>query len=87
MLDPERPMLTNPEQIPDKGGDGWKCKIVQAIIIVLILGIICLGYKIIETQYRHRLQIEKIISRSSVTEKDGNVIDRETSETRTKGNK
>lgn len=83
--DPKRSVLTNPEQIP--GGSGWTDKIIPGIIIAIVAGLIGLGYKIVEIKYQHKMEIERRMSRSKVTEKDGKVTESETSESKTTENK
>jgi hypothetical protein len=85
--DPKRSMLTNPEQIPGGGGDIWNDKIISAIIVAAIAGLIGLVYKIFEIKYQHKLETESRISKSKVTEKDGKITESETSETKTTENK
>ena len=84
--DPERSVLTNPEQIPG-GGNGWTDKIIPGVIIAVVAGLIGLGYKIVEIRYQHKLQTESKMSKSKVTEKDGRITEHETTETKTTENK
>jgi hypothetical protein len=87
--DPKRSVPTNSEQIPvvSTGTSWWTDKIVPGILIAIIAGLIGLVYKIVEIKYQHRLEIESRISKSKVTEKNGKIIERETSDTKTTENK
>lgn len=85
--DPKISSLTNPEQIPGDGGNGWTDKIIPGIIIAIVAGLIGLGYKIVEIKYQHKLQTESRITKSKVTEKDSKITESETTETKTIENK
>jgi hypothetical protein len=85
--DPKQSILTNPNQIPGNEGGGWKDKIVQGIIIIIVAGLIGLGYKIVDIKYQHKMEIKNRISRSKVSEKDGKITNTETSESKSTENK
>ena len=87
--DPKRSVPTNPEQIPTTSGSTswWTDKILPGILIAVIAGLIGLIYKIVEIKYQYKLEFQNRISRSKVTEKDGRIIESETSDTRTTENK
>ncbi len=85
--DPKRSTLTNPNQIPGNEEGGWKDKIVSGIIVVIIAGLIGLGYRIIEIKHLHKMEIKNRISRSKVAEKDRKTTERKTSESKITENK
>lgn len=82
--DPKSADLTNSEQIPGTSG-GWKDKVMPAIIIALIAGLIGLGYKIVEIRYQHKLQTESKTTKTRTIE--GTVTEHETTETKTEEKK
>ncbi len=83
--DPKSSELTNPAQVP-REGSWWTDKIIPGIIIAMVAGLIGLGYKVVEIKYLHRLTESKT-EKSKVTEKDGKITERETTETKTTENK
>lgn len=80
---PKEPALTNPKQIPGEDRNGWVHKIVLAIIVVFVAGLVGLGYKIVEIKRQYKLELKNRIARSKVANKDGKVTDSKTSETKT----
>jgi hypothetical protein len=85
--EPKRYTLTNPRQISGNEEGGWTDKIVYGILIVIIAGLIGLGYKIVEIKYQYKMEIKNRISMSKVIEKSRKISERETSETKTTENK
>lgn len=85
--DPNSAKLTNPKQVPvdvNIAGASWfSDKILPAILIAVVAGLIGLVYKIIELKYQHKLQTDSKTTKSKTTDKEGKTTEHETTETRT----
>lgn len=64
--DPKRSFMTNPEQIPTMSKDKswWNRKISWMIIAIIMVGLICLGYRVLEIKYRYKMELKNRIAKS-----------------------